>query len=112
MTMNNRGNAYWESPGPDRGANLREAIRSYDLALEVRTRERYPTDWAMTMNNRGNAYEELPGPDRGANLREAIRCYEEAIVVWEQHGFTDYSALAEANLERARRALAELPGSQ
>ena len=109
-TMNNRGAAYWELPGPDRAANLREAIRSYDLALEVRTRERYPTDWAMTMNNRGAAYGGVPGPDRGANLREAIGCYEQAIVVWEQHGFTHYSALAQANLEEARQSLAELPG--
>ncbi len=99
-------------PGPDRSANLREAIRSSDLAREVYTRENYPTDWAMTMSNRGEAFLELPGPDRVANLQEAIRNFEEAIAVWEMHGVYGISDHADKdarrNLAQASRELAKL----
>jgi hypothetical protein len=40
-----------DRPDGDRGENLREAIACYQRALEVRTRESYPQDWARTMEN-------------------------------------------------------------
>ena len=36
-------------------ARLEEAVAAYRAALEERTRERVPLDWAMTQNNLGNA---------------------------------------------------------
>ena len=36
-------------------AHLEEAVAAYRAALEERTRERVPLDWAMTQNNLGNA---------------------------------------------------------
>ena len=36
-------------------ARLEEAVAAYRAALEERTRERVPLDWAATQNNLGNA---------------------------------------------------------
>ena len=36
-------------------ARLEEAVAAYRAALEERTRDRVPLDWAMTQNNLGNA---------------------------------------------------------
>ena len=36
-------------------ARLEEAVAAFRAALEERTRERVPLDWAMTQNNLGNA---------------------------------------------------------
>ena len=36
-------------------ARLEEAVAAYRAALEERTRERVPLDWARTQNNLGNA---------------------------------------------------------
>ncbi|MEM1330951.1 MAG: hypothetical protein AAGG07_10350 [Planctomycetota bacterium] len=81
QTQNNLGNAYQRLPTGDRGANLGRAIEAYEAALEVRTREARPVDWARTQNNLGTAYEELPTGDRGANLGRAIEAYEAALEV-------------------------------
>ncbi|WAN70220.1 tetratricopeptide repeat protein [Moorena producens JHB] len=42
------------------------------MALEVRTREAFPIDWAMTQNNLGNAYSERITGDKAQNLEEAF----------------------------------------
>jgi hypothetical protein len=84
----NENSCRWTSeqlPGPDRAENLHEAIRCYELAIDVRTRERYPVEWAQTVRNKGNAYRELSGPDRAARLREAIRCCDEVLVSYQCH---------------------------
>ena len=36
-------------------ARLEQAVAAYHAALEERTRERVPLDWAMTQMNLGNA---------------------------------------------------------
>jgi hypothetical protein len=33
---------------------LGQAVEAFKLALQVRTREQLPQDWAMTQNNLGN----------------------------------------------------------
>ncbi len=40
-------------------ARLEEAVAAYRAALEERTRERVPLDWATTQNNLGNALQAL-----------------------------------------------------
>nr|WP_232731833.1 hypothetical protein [Oscillatoria sp. PCC 10802] len=37
----------------DRAENLERAIAAYQAALQVRTREAFPQNWAMTQNNLG-----------------------------------------------------------
>jgi hypothetical protein len=40
-------------------ARLEEAVAAYRAALEERTQERVPLDWATTQNNLGNALSTL-----------------------------------------------------
>ena len=49
-------------------------------ALEERTRERVPLDWATTQNNLGNALQTLGERERGtARLEEAVAAYRAAL---------------------------------
>ncbi|MFL5626819.1 MAG: hypothetical protein ACJ788_14640 [Ktedonobacteraceae bacterium] len=105
--QNNLGIAYGDLPGGDREANLRQAIECYEAALQVRTREAFPMDWAMTQNNLGEAYRNLPGGDREANLRQAIACYEAALQVYTREAFPIYWATTQNNLGNA---YGDLPG--
>ena len=60
MTQNNLGNALWTLGERESGtARLEEAVAAYRAALEERTRERVPLDWATTQNNLGNALQTL-----------------------------------------------------
>ena len=57
MTQNNLGNALKEQAIRSEGALgtelLAQAVAAYRSALEVRTREQLPQNWAMTQNNLG-----------------------------------------------------------
>ena len=56
MTQNNLGTALLALGGRESGtARLEEAVAAYRAALEERTRDRVPLDWAMTQNNLGKA---------------------------------------------------------
>ncbi|HYN76454.1 MAG TPA: hypothetical protein VES73_01510, partial [Lamprocystis sp. (in: g-proteobacteria)] len=55
-TQNNLGTAWAQMPTGDRAENLGKAIAAYGLALEVRTREAHPLDWARTRINLGLGY--------------------------------------------------------
>ena len=61
-------------------ALIEEAIAAYRAALEERTQERVPLDWAMTQNNLGNALRGL-GLMRGSEalIEEAIAAYRAAL---------------------------------
>ncbi len=50
------------------GENLEIAIACYQAALQVRTREAFPKDWAATQNNLGDAYSDRIRGERGENL--------------------------------------------
>ena len=61
-------------------ARLEEAVAAYRAALEERTRERVPLDWAMTQNNLGNALRALGERESGtARLEEAVAAYRAAL---------------------------------
>ena len=64
---------------------LAEAVAAYRQALEVRTRETLPQDWAMTQNNLGNALRDQgirTGGERGIQLlAEAVAAYRQALEV-------------------------------
>ena len=61
-------------------ARLEEAVAAYRAALEERTRERVPLDWATTQNNLGNALWTLGERESGtARLEEAVAAYRAAL---------------------------------
>jgi CHAT domain-containing protein len=73
--------AYSDRIRGERADNLEEAIRHYELALEVRTRAAFPEQWAGTQNNLANAYSDRIRGERADNLEAAIRHYELALEV-------------------------------
>ncbi len=61
-------------------ARLEEAVAAYRAALEERTRERVPLDWAATQNNLGNALRTLGERESGtARLEEAVAAFRAAL---------------------------------
>ena len=61
-------------------ARLEEAVAAYQAALEERTRERVPLQWATTQNNLGNALASLGERESGtAKLEEAVAAYRAAL---------------------------------
>ncbi len=81
MTQNNLGNALRTLGARESGtARLEEAVAAYRAALEERTRERVPLDWATTQNNLGAARERLGERESGtARLEEAVAAYRAAL---------------------------------
>src|SRR5205085_7058797 len=56
------------------------AAERYRNALQERTRERAPLDWAMTQNNLGTALGALGGRESGTGrLEEAVEDYRAAL---------------------------------
>jgi hypothetical protein len=54
MTQNNMGFAFYKLGEREHGTkSLEQAMNAYKLAIKIRTRERFPLDWAMTQNNMG-----------------------------------------------------------
>ena len=69
-----------DSVEPPRTARLEEAVAAYRAALEERTRERVPLDWATTQNNLGAALATLGERESGtARLEEAVAAYRAAL---------------------------------
>ena len=76
LLQHSLGLAYSDLPSEDRASNLERAIACYQAALQVRTREAFPVEWANTQTNLGTAYADLPTGDRAASLAQAIACYQ------------------------------------
>jgi Tetratricopeptide repeat len=70
-------------PLGDRMLNLELAITANKLALQIRTRESFPEDWAMTQHNLGNVYADRIRGERAENLEKAIEAFEFALQVRE-----------------------------
>ncbi|WP_198321109.1 DUF4062 domain-containing protein, partial [Azohydromonas aeria] len=61
-------------------ARLEEAVQTYRAALQERTQQRVPLDWAMTQNNLGTALTRLGERESGtARLEEAVQAYRAAL---------------------------------
>ena len=72
---------FWER-GNEKGINaaLLVAISAYRAALEERTRERVPLQWATTQSNLGTALSTLGERESGtARLEEAVQAYRAAL---------------------------------
>lgn len=87
-------------------ARLEQAVAVHRKALEVRTRERVPLDWATSQNNLGNALQAIGAREGGtARLREAIQAYHAALAEWTQEAAPLDWATAQSNLGTALQAL-------
>ena len=74
MTQNNLGTALRTLGERESGtAKLEEAVTAYRAALEERTRERVPLDWAKTQKNLGTALQ-TPGraPETSGSFRRSL----------------------------------------
>ncbi|ASP21913.1 tetratricopeptide repeat protein [Antarctobacter heliothermus] len=71
--------------GPKGAALLEQAVSAYRSALEVRTREKHPEQWAMTQNNLASALRNqssrAEGPESMALLEQAVSAYRAALEV-------------------------------
>ena len=88
---------------------LAEAVAAYRQALEVRTRETLPQDWAQTQNNLGIALREQgirTGGERGTQLlAEAVTAYRQALEVYTRETLPQQWAQTHNNLAKAYMAL-------
>ena len=89
-------------------ARLEEAVAAYRAALEERTRERVPLDWAMTQNNLGGALSTLGERESGtARLEEAVAAYRAALEERTRERVPLQWATTQNNLGNALQMLGE-----
>jgi CHAT domain-containing protein len=99
------GNLIKKFPLGDQMLNLELGIEAYQLALQVRTRESFPEQWARTQNNLAIAYCERIRGNRAKNVEQAIAICQLALQVRTHEAFPhDWAEtqviLASAYLER------------
>ena len=106
---NNLGNALWTLGERESGtARLEEAVAAYRAALEERTRERVPLDWARTQNNLGTALRALGERESGtARLEEAVAAYRAALEEMTRERVPLDWATTQNNLGAALQTLGE-----
>lgn len=89
----NIGNTYLARPscdGLERQRNVEEALRYYDEAHKVFTKQEYPSKYAETHKHMGKAYLALPSANtekKGENLVAAVKCFEDANDVYTKEGY-------------------------
>ncbi len=89
-------------------ARLEEAVAVYRAALEERTRDGAPLDWARTQMRLGNALATLGERESGtARLEEAVAAYRAALEEWTRERVPLDWARTQMNLGAALRALGE-----
>jgi hypothetical protein len=109
MTQNNLGATLRDLAGRTEGTRsaqlLSEAVAAYRLALEVRTRDRLPQDWAGTQNNLGNTLRDLAlraeEPRAAQLLSEAVAAYRLALEVYTRDQLPQQWAATQRNLGNA-----------
>ncbi|HIK09349.1 MAG TPA: tetratricopeptide repeat protein [Oscillatoriaceae cyanobacterium M33_DOE_052] len=101
QTQNNLANAYCNRIRGERAANLEQAIKCYQAALQVRTRKAYPKQWARTQNNLATAYFDRIRGKRAANLEQAIQCYQAALQIYTREAYPEDWAMTQNNLANA-----------
>ena len=110
MLLNSLGRTYYgraitkEDSKPD----LEKSVWCLNKALEIRTKKKYPLEYAQTQNYLGVAYGELAKiENRKTNLEKTIKCYEETLSITTMDKFPlDYAEVIN-NLGLAYLDLAE-----
>jgi tetratricopeptide (TPR) repeat protein len=87
---------------------LEDSIAAYRAALQERTRERVPLDWAGTQNNLGNALSTLGEREGGTGkLTEAVAAYRAALQERTRERAPFQWAMTQNNLGLALQRLGE-----
>jgi len=118
MTQNNLGAALFAQgerlDGAEGVRRLEESAAAYRLALEVRTREALPQQWAMTQNNLGAALQVLgnrQGGGEGARrLGESAEAFRSALEVFTRDALPQPWAAIQNNLGNVLFAQGERQG--
>ena len=106
----NLGNIWCEMPEDDYPDKWQQAIRHYEQALKVRTRERNPRCHAATLQNLGTAYRRLPDGNPVVNIMKAARCYRRALEIYDRKSSPEQYAALRNNLGNAYLSLAMVGG--
>ena len=81
---------------------LSQAVRAFNSALEVCTRQALPRDWAMTENNLGTVLEDQGrrrDDEVGSRLlAQAVDAYRSALQVYTKDDFPQAWSMTEDNL--------------
>ena len=87
-------------------ARLEQAIIAFCDALEERTRERLPIQWAMTKNNLGNALWRLGQTESGTGrLEEAVIAFHDALEEFTRERMPlDWAKTQTTSASRLRRS--------
>jgi hypothetical protein len=84
-------------------ARLEEAVSAYRAALEERTRDRVPLDWAMTQMNLGNALWRLGENENGtARLEGALAAWNACLEVTTSIWPSDWVRIVETRRDEAQ----------
>jgi tetratricopeptide (TPR) repeat protein len=104
MTQMNLGTALETLGERESGtARLEEAVEAYRAALEERSRERVPLDWAMTQMNLGNALRTLGQRDSGTvRLEEAVTAWNACLEVFTSVWPPDWVRIIETRHDEAQ----------
>lgn len=117
MLQNNLGNALQYASSSHVVENNLRALRAYDEALKVRTREAAPLEFANTIANKANCLWNLPDepehPSRGnrANLTQARAWYAEAREIFIAHGEVERARIVAEAATQIEREMLALPES-
>ena len=82
----------------DTAENLEMAIAVYQYALQVRTKEAFPNQWAMTQYNLGIAYRNRIKGNNAQNVELALAAYQKALEVYTKETFPTAWAATQYNL--------------
>ena len=109
----NRAAAYGLRETGDRDANLREAIASYNRAVQLPGLANHPADAAQLYRALGTAWAQRPGGDRSENLRQADGALESAIKLFDNDSKRSERASMwnERGLAQAELAQRGIPGA-
>lgn len=113
MTQNNIGTTLMlrgqGSSGADRIFRLTEAVEAYRLALEIRTKDRVPVDWATTIGNQGATKRLLAETLNDLSMaQEALSQMREAAETFRTHGHIPRAVIFEHQIPAAEALVARL----
>ena len=93
--------------------HLEDAVAAFGEALNERTREWVPLQWAQTQNNLGGALESLGECQKDpAKLAVAISAFKAAPSVFDQPDFNYDTSALKRNLSESETALKALQARQ
>ena len=97
------GDSYQKRRQGSRADNVEAAIKAYEAALTVFTREAFPQHWAAAQNNLAAAYRNRIEGSKADNVEAAIKALEAALTVFTREAFPQHWAGAQNNLAAAYR---------